>query len=73
MPWETTNINVATYIAELKNKTFKHRFNEKQLVLIFDITESEAQEFTEEYGNSPYFSYDARKRHFTQLVKQRSK
>jgi predicted dehydrogenase len=73
MPWETTNINTATFIAEVKKKPFKTRFNERQLVVIFDITEAEAQEFTEEYGNSQYFSYDARKRHFTQLVKQRSR
>lgn len=73
MPWETNNINVATYIAEIKGHPFKHRFHEKQLLLSFDIPDEDGHAYQEEYANSPYFSYDARKRHFTQLVKQRSR
>jgi hypothetical protein len=70
MGWPTSNINLATYIEEVKGiRHTRHRYKGRQLLIEFDITADEARKYEEEYLTSPFAGYDATKRTFIQLLK----
>jgi len=70
MAWPTSNINLATFIEEVKGiRHAHHRYRGKQLLIEFEITADEGRNYEEEYLTSPFAGYDATKRTFIQLLK----
>lgn len=70
MSWPTSNINLATFIEQVKGiKHTGHRYKGKQLLIEFEITPEDGRKYEEEYLTSPYAGYDATKRTFIQLLK----
>lgn len=70
MAWPTSNINLATFIEQVKGiRHTTHMYRGKQLLIEFEITPDQGRTFEEEYLTSPFAGYDATKRTFIQLLK----
>ena len=68
----TTDINLATYIKVVKHVPLtRYYFNEKQLCIEFDVSLDDLNKYQEEYLNSQFADYDASKRNFMRLLRQK--
>jgi hypothetical protein len=67
---DTSDINLATFIQEVKNiESAGHYFKGKQLWIRFDITQEDMQNYSHEYINSIHARCDATRRNFLRLLK----
>lgn len=70
--FETSDINIATYLKWVKKLSPSgHRYEGSQLLLRFDVAETEGELYKMEYINSEFSGYDATKRGFLKLLTRR--
>ncbi|MGD9209165.1 MAG: hypothetical protein PVI90_00240 [Desulfobacteraceae bacterium] len=67
----TADMNLATYIKVVKKiDTVGHYYRGDQLHISFNITNVELEEYTTEYLNSIFATYDSVRRNFLRLLKR---
>ena len=70
--FETSNINLATFIKEVKKiPVAGHRYDERDRVIILfeGVDESQVDLWRHQYLNSPWATWDATKQGFLSLMK----
>jgi hypothetical protein len=67
---ETSDINLATFIQEVKGiESAGHSFRGKQLWVHFNISQEEMRNYSHEYITSVHAKCDATRRNFLRLLK----
>ena len=69
--FETTDLNLATFIKTVKGiNSNNHFLRGRQLVIGFPLEAKDGRAARMEYINSPFAAYDANKRNYTQVLKE---
>lgn len=70
--FETPDLDIAAYLKEVKGlPVVGHRFNGKQLLILFEITTEDFEVARQEYWNSIQARCDASRKNFLQILKDR--